>query len=211
MKPLIHGHLFTALAVATIWVHTWAPGSAPDESAPRAEPGASARSDRDHGRARATPGLVFLDPQPTATPSSVRDAVSVADLLREYLAMEFGTTTAKAPWYDRVRRVTVGLHTAVVYTDLSSRDGDRVGAEAICQAVSRFSSSTHGRRVTPLDVEVYGVGEQLLARYDDAQVRALARSTSRLTQRSVPRRAPPILPPTPTPGGLYPNLQPGSD
>jgi hypothetical protein len=120
-----------------------------------------------------------------------RVAESVADLLRQYLLSEFGRPGSKAPWYDRVRRVAVGLHTAAIHTDLSS---DTVAAQAICRAVSSFPESAQGGHVTRLDVDVYGAGGRLLASQYSTSPPPVSRSRPGLTPLHVPQHNSPIFP-----------------
>jgi hypothetical protein len=122
-----------------------------------------------------------------------RVAESVADLLRHYLLREFGSPGSKAPWYDRVRRVAVGLHTATIHTDLSSDAGDTVAAQAICRAVSSFPESAQGRHVTSLDVDVYGSGGRLLASQYGPPPPPVSRSRPGLTPLHVAHHNSPIF------------------
>src|SRR5688500_6862262 len=105
--------------------------------------------------------------QPESTtepgPAAPRIAVPVAAQLQQYLLGEFGTPGSEAPWYHRIRRVTVGLHTASIHTDLSSDASDRAAGQAICRAVSMFPFSSLGRGVTSLDIAVLGRGGRLLS------------------------------------------------
>jgi len=127
-----------------------------------------------------------------------RVAESVADLLRHYLLSEFGRLGSQAPWYERLRRVSVGLQTAAIHTDLSS-DDDGTAAQAICQAVSSFTSSAQGRQLTSLDVEVYGTGGRLLASQHTVPVQPLSRSRPGLTPMHIPQPNDPSFPYVPSP------------
>jgi hypothetical protein len=128
-----------------------------------------------------------------------RVAESVADLLRQYLFSEFGSPGSQAPWYARVQRVAVGLHTAAIHTDLSSDTGDIAAAQAVCQAVALFPKSAQGRHVTTLNVDVYGSGGQLLASQYGSPPPPVSRSRSGLTPLHIPQHNSPIFPLVPSP------------
>jgi hypothetical protein len=128
-----------------------------------------------------------------------RVAESVADLLRQYLRSEFGRPESQAPWYDRVRRVTVGLQTAAIHTDLSSDTGDIATAQAVCRAVSTFPNSTEGRHVTALDVDVYGTDGRLLASQRQARAQPSSRSRPGLRPLHVPQHNSPVFAHSPSP------------
>lgn len=153
------------------------------------------------------------DVQPSSVaepdPAPPRIAVSVADQLRQYLLSEFGTPGAEAPWYHRIRRVAVGLHTASIHTDLSADAGDRVAGLAICRAVSTFPFSSLGRGVTSLDIAVLGRGGRLIAGGSYDPPRPSARARPGFTPIHAPQHNPPVFqiarspeaPPRPGPTG----------
>jgi hypothetical protein len=122
----------------------------------------------------------------------------VADQLRQYLIRVLDGPTSRDTWHGHIRRVTVGLHTAAIHTDLSSAEDDRATAEQICLLVSWFRHSPEGRHVTSLDVEVYGDEGHLLAAYDDTRSRSTARISSWRQRRATPVLLPPDFQPRPT-------------
>ena len=139
-------------------------------------------------------------PAPASSPGPVQATVSVADQLRLYLSRVLTGPDSKEAWHRHIRRVTVGLHTATIQTDLSSSDDDRVTAEQICLVASWFTESPEGRHVTSLDVEVYGEYGDLLATHEDMPDRtsALARGWTQRTAASS-KLLPPGYRPSPTP------------
>lgn len=128
-----------------------------------------------------------------------RISVSVADQLRLYLRSEFGTPGSEAPWYHRIRRVAVGLHTATIHTDLTSGDGDGEAGRAICRAISLFPFSSQGRHVTSLDIAVLGQGGRLLASESYEPPRPTARTRPGMPPIHAPKHNPPVFQVAPSP------------
>ena len=113
----------------------------------------------------------------TGTPQPLLLAPSVTSLLTHYLQHEAGSPESRAAWSGRIREVTVGLHTATVRTDLGDSPDDRLLAEEIANAVSRFAASPRGRGINAPDVQVLGAHQQVLA--NQAAVDLARRPTGR--------------------------------
>ena len=124
----------------------------------------------------ATPIVLTVTParHGAPAPQATRVAISVAELVRRYLAEEYGASGSKASWYRNVLSVAVRFNTAIIRTDLSLAANDRQTAATICQAVARFPNTKAGQELHSLSVEVYGQGDQLLAASEPADAQPTA-------------------------------------
>jgi hypothetical protein len=209
MKPI--ERLVDVVAILTLAMLTSActPVTSDDDLLGRRETDRSEQERIEDAELRETAVLVAstMSPPEDVQPSSVaepdpappRIAVSVADQLRQYLLSEFGTPGSEAPWYHRIRRVAVGLHTASIHTDLSADASDRVVGLAICRAVSTFPFSSLGRGVTSLDIAVLGRGGRLIAGGSYDPPRPTARIRPALTPIHAPQHNPPVFRIAPSP------------
>lgn len=114
-----------------------------------------------------TPIAVNSPATTTSTPAPVQVTVSVADLLRQYLADVSNTPGLDAAWYEHVRQITVRFNTATIRTDLTTAPPDQAQADAICRAVAAFPKSPRGDQRRSIDVQVYGQQDRLLASSHD--------------------------------------------
>lgn len=149
---LLPGTLAAGLLLAAVLALRPSELGAPPEVVPEATVAPTARTAR--GRTRPTVG---------PTPSVVREAPAAGELVREFLAEQFGQAGSATSWHGNIEHVVVRSGTAVVETDLSDDPVDHRKAAAIGRAVLHFRETEWGRQMSGLAVEVYGQQGRLLA------------------------------------------------